>query len=99
MTTYRKAPSTEMARPLSEPGVVLAWDTAVIFLCPCGEREVYCTSPPHGIQWDEQGRLTLEGSVGSRPKGDKPGNWCHFYLMAGKVEMCGDAQCPGGSSA
>ena len=89
MAEYRRAPTTDMERPLAEPGPVLAWDQAVIFLCPCGEREIYITSPPHEIEFDEEGRLTLNGSVGSREKGDRPANWCHFRMRNGE---CRDVQ-------
>ena len=95
MTEYRRAPSNEMERPLTEAGPVLAWDGAVIFLCPCGAREVYVTSPPHTIEFDDEGRLTLNGSVGSREREDLPANWCHFWMKGGAAEMCDDAQCPG----
>ena len=96
--TYRRAPSVDMERPLTESGPVLAWDDyndgAVIFLCPCGSREVYVTSPPHTITFDDDLRLTLDGSVGGagRWRGD---NLCHFWLKGGEVEMCDDAKCPG----
>lgn len=102
MTVYRRAPSNAMERPLTEAGPVLAWDDygkggAVIFLCPCGDREVYVTSPPHSIEFDDDGRLTLDGSVGGsgRWRGE---NLCHFLLKAGEVEICGDAKCPGGAT-
>ena len=67
---------------------------AAIFRCPCGERTVKVTSPPHGIRFDEAGRLTLDGSVGSRAN-EHPSNWCHFHVEAGVPTMCADAQCPG----
>ena len=107
--TYTRAPSTEIARPLTEIGPVLAWENrAVVFLCPCGGREVYVTSPPHTISFPDN-QLHLDGSVGSRPiAGEKdfrlvhgealhnlPANWCHFFVKDGVYEMCGDAQCPG----
>ena len=99
--TYLRAPSTDMERPLTEVGPVLAWDAsdkggAVIFLCPCGERENYVTSPPHGIEFDGAGKLTLNGSVGWRAGCyGKPQNWCHFRVNGGEAEMCDDALCPG----
>ncbi len=99
--TYRRAPTTEMERPLTESGPVLAWDDyngggAVIFLCPCGKREVYVTTQKgHGIEFDADGRLTINGSIGGagRWKGE---NLCHFWMKGGEIEMCDDAKCPGG---
>ena len=98
--TYRRHHSEHMQRPL-EPGPVLFWDegdhTSVHFTCPCGDREVYVMSPPHTIEFDAEGRLALDGSVGGsgRWKGD---NLCHFLLKGGEVEMCDDAKCPGGTT-
>lgn len=102
--TYRRAPSTAMERPLSEIGPVLAWDekhgAAVIFRCPCGEREVYVKSPPHTITFDEDGRLTLDGSVASTGHSERSRDIgrCHFHMKSGEAEMCGDASCPGGTT-
>ena len=73
-------------------------DFGVVFRCPCDEREVYVASPPHEISFDEDGALTLDGSVGSRadPSRDRPAkNWCHFHIKAGDPTMCDDSQCPG----
>ena len=99
---YRRTHNAEeeFDRPL-KPGQVVDWTggerhKAVIFGCPCGEREVYVTSPPHSrIDFDAEGRLTIEASCGYRAKGDRPQNWCHFFMTRGRVEMCGDSQCPG----
>ena len=69
----------------------------ILFHCPCGEWIVFVKSPPHGIVFDDDGILSLEGSVGF--KGDEsralPQNWCHFDITDGKAEMYSDAQCPG----
>ena len=70
------------------------------FRCPCGERMVYVTSPPHTISFDDEGLLTLVGSVGSRASlhlSDGKPNWCHFWLKNGIPKMCFDTRCPGGS--
>ena len=103
MATYKKIAEKGMVRPMKEVGPVLHWTEkngeAVIFVCPCGEREVYCTSPPHGIQFDEQGILTLNGSCGYRAREERPANWCHFFVKNGQYEMCGDARCPGGDGS
>lgn len=111
---YRKAPSNDIERPLVDVGPVLSWANeggtveAIVFLCPCGGREVYVTAPPHQIEFDDDARLVLNGSVGSRPVGDDdfrmvhgealrnlPENWCHFGLSNGTPFMYADAACPG----
>ena len=102
-TEYRldREQSAKKQRPLRTPGPVLYWETdagkAVIFSCPCGEREVYVCSPPHEIAFDEAGRLTIKASCGyrERPNLGRPANWCHFQMTAGKVEMYDDSRCPG----
>lgn len=113
---YHRSPDRNLKRPLKEPGPVLAFGkppVELVFCCPCGGREVYVTSPPHEIEFDQDEKLTLNGSVGSRAvEGphdfrlvhgevlhDLPASWCHFFVKNGEVEMCGDAQCPGGSGA
>lgn len=68
----------------------------IAFQCPCGKRTVYIFSPPHGIEFDADGLLTLEGSCGFRKVGKYPENWCHFHVVGGVPTMCGDALCPGG---
>ena len=70
---------------------------AVQFRCPCGDRLPYVVSPPHGIRIAEDGKLTIEGSVGSREnfRNKHPRNWCHFFIRDGQPEMCSDAKCPG----
>ncbi len=110
--TYRRADEPggkAWERPLIDTHVVLCWENdAVIFACPCGGREVYVTSPPHTITFSEDGKLTLDGSVGSKEgwkmvRGvgidDLPKNWCHFWLKDGEPEMCDDAKCPGGQGS
>ena len=101
--TYRRHPSPDMSRPLRTPGPVLSWDggdygQSVIFSCPCGEREVYVTERKgHEILFDDDDRLTINGSCGYAPKPDlgRPANWCHFFMRAGEIEMCSDSKCPG----
>ena len=61
-----------------------------------GERTVYVACHrAHTIAFDDDGRLTLTGSVGSKadPSHNRPGNWCHFFVKAGESEICGDAKC------
>lgn len=70
-------------------------DLGIGFQCPCGLRTVYVTQPPHEIQFDDVGRLTLVGSVGFRARGEYPANWCHFDMTGGKATMYSDAKCPG----
>lgn len=90
-----------------EPGSrdVLFWedDTAVQFRCPCDERLVYVTSPPHTIKFAAAGVLTIDASCGYRedPKRGRPKNWCHFWIKGGMVTdgdrpgLCSDSKCPG----
>ena len=70
--------------------------TAVYFRCPCDRRPVYIESPPHEITFDGQGTMSLDGSCGYKKNDEHPQNWCHFFIKGGDVEMCDDAQCPGG---
>lgn len=65
--------------------------------CPCGERDIHVTQPPHTIIFDAGGRLTLNGSVGMRPipSTGLPRNWCHLRICAGKAVAYSDARCPG----
>ena len=86
-------PNLIFERPL-KPGEVMDWtydkDCAVVFGCPCGEREVYVTSPPHHkIRFNDSDLLTIEPSVLS------PKHGCHFFMHKGRVKMCGDSTCPG----
>ena len=108
---YMKASDDAWERPLKERGPVIACknDACCVFLCPCGGREVYINAPPHGIAFDDMGRLTLTGSVGSHPVSgpheckivhgealhDLPANWCHFTVTEGRATMYDDAKCPG----
>lgn len=115
--TYRRAENNDVDRPLKECGPVLSFGKpgeggCVVFLCPCGGREVYVTSPPHTIEWDDAGRLSLDGSVGSKELSgphefrivhgeslhDLPANWCHFKVKVGVATMYDDAKCPGSAT-
>ena len=85
---------------------VLYWSEkqgeAVQFWCPCGERLVYCTSPPHTIEFDDAGVVaSLGGSCGYKANEDKgrPSNWCHFTVTDGRAKIHGDAKCPGGDGS
>ena len=77
----------------------MTWSDGVVFKCPCGERDVYVSQPPHTIDFDDDELMTLDGSVGSRvdDSRDRAANWCHFWIRGGEHEMASDAQCPGGS--
>ena len=95
MVQYRKGEDDEGRIP---EGIAVPWQGGIVFKCPCGERDVYVASPPHEITWDDDGALTLNGSVGShedKARG-RDANWCHFFIKGGAVDMCSDAQCPGG---
>lgn len=78
-------------------------DVGVAFRCPCGERIVCIDPANHRIDFDADGRLTLDPSIGSHKSGDperpdyRPPNWCHFWLKNGVARMTDDAKCPGGS--
>ena len=95
MKQYRKGTANELGPGSS---AVVPWSDGVVFRCPCDGRQVYIASPPHEIAFDEDGRLTLNGSCGykARPSLDLPANWCHFWIKGGTPEMCDDALCPGG---
>jgi len=103
MTYLKVERPEETPHSISDPksGAVLFWNQAerraILFRCPCGDRAVYVVEPPHGIQFDDQGRLTIEGSCGykARPSKGRPANWCHFFIRGGEYEMCSDTQCPG----
>lgn len=103
---------TEHLRREDNPRSVVHWKDAhheaINFLCPCGQRSIYVTSPPHIITFDENGILeSLGGSCGYRPvqevrnkQGEvviqaKPENWCHFTIDNGIATMHNDSQCPG----
>lgn len=96
---YRVVEGTE--RPLRTPGIVVHWRDgeaqAVAFSCPCGEREVYVTEQAGHKITVTDGILDIRGSCGYREDRNlgRPANWCHFFIKGGRVEMCGDSQCPG----
>ena len=104
---YRKATSEEQKDPRNPaPGskIVVPWNGGIVFRCPCDKRQIHVTSPPHTINFDKTGLLTIEGSIGSReglrliehPKDfSAPKNWCHFAVSNGYATMYGDALCPG----
>ena len=108
---YRKATHEEQKdhrNLMGESKVVVPWKDGtkegIVFRCPCGKRLVYVTSPPHTIDFDKTGLLTIKGSVGSRkglqliqhPKDfEAPENWCHFAISNGYVTMYDDSGCPG----
>ena len=77
--------------------VVYLWGerNKIAFQCPCGLRTIYVYSPPYGIEFDGDGLLTLEGSVGFRASGQYPDNWCHLDITGGKASIYDDATCPG----
>ena len=95
---YKKVKETETTRPLPI-GHVLHWGNdhteAVSFTCKCGQREVYVQSPPHTILFDEEDKLTVEGSCGQAATEYRPQNWCHFQMTDGEITMYNDAKCPG----
>ena len=67
----------------------------ITFRCPCGEFMVNLQSPPHKIEFDSEGVLSVDNSIGSKKTNNKPENWCHFYIEDGVPKMASDAQCPG----
>ena len=91
---YHRETGTTLQRGSRE---VVECDQGVCFWCPCGEREVYVSSPPHTITFDEEGVLTLDGSCGYHATDVHPANWCHFWLKDGEAKMVSDAKCPGSS--
>ena len=101
---YRKT-DAEMLEPESRG--VWFWDEGVKgqaaqFRCPCGERLVYVTSPPHEIEFYDNGVLaSLGGSCGyyENVERKRPGNWCHFTITDGRAKMHDDAKCPGGDGS
>ena len=99
---YRRHHSEDMSRPIATPGPVLFWESdqgsAIVFSCPCGEREVYVKSPPHGIAFDAEERLTIHGSVASTGHSHRSRDIgrCHFHIADGEASMCDDATCPSG---
>ena len=98
---YRRVPTSKTEPSPKGIGPVLhfPWlpgeSEAIEFRCPCGERIIYITSPPHGISFDNEERLTLKGSVGARERGTLPRNWCHLDMTNGIATMYDDSICPG----
>ena len=90
-----------LSRCLNRPGPVGIFEDlkpgdVLGFRCPCRQRVVFITSPPHKWSFDQvNGDLTIEGSVGYHKRHDKPRNWCHFRIKDGEFTMCDDAVCPG----
>ena len=95
---YHKSEDPESLKVV-EGRTVVPWNDGVVFRCPCDEHQVYVTSPPHTIKFDDDGVFDLKASCGYRKRDDppRPQNWCHFWINDGVPEMCGDAKCPGGS--
>ena len=94
---YHKVDEVEVSYAGPAGSEVMPWSDGVVFLCPCGERQCYVSSPPHTITFDAEGVLTLDGSVGSRAdeSRDRAENWCHFHIKQGVPTMCSVVQCPG----
>ena len=92
MVKYHKA-EVDVHGPGSRE--VMDWQNGIVFFCPCDERRVYITSPPHTVTFDAAGVLTLDPSIGYRENERHPQNWCHFFLKDGVATMCADTQCPG----
>ena len=63
--------------------------------CPCGEREGLLLGDRHAVTFDEDGLCTVHPSLGYEATDEHPANWCHYFIRQGRVEMCGDARCPG----
>ena len=100
MEKYHRQEGSVLAK--GSRGVALDTEGGIHFRCPCAHRRVYVTSPPHGIGFDANGYLSLEGSCGYKGSGDpedpenyRPQNWCHFSVSAGGFTMHGDSKCPG----
>ena len=96
---YRKIEGSELE---AHSRGVLYWSKAsgeaAQFRCPCGDRLVYVTSPPHTITFRDDGVLaSLGGSCGygAKPEKERPANWCHFTITDGVAAMHGDSICPG----
>ena len=95
-------PNTRYDRPL-QIGEVYDWSDnrgeayQVAFWCPCGERLVYVSKPPHSvIEFDDDRLLTIKGSIGykSRRHSDRP-KVCHLQITEGRVTIHDDVTCPG----
>ena len=96
MKKYRRVEGSTIRREGSGDVVVDTQGDAH-FRCPCDFRQVYVKDPPHGIEFDEGGLLTLNGSCGynKNEAAGRPANWCHFSIDNGVPVMYSDAQCPG----
>lgn len=92
---YRRLAGTIL--PKESRDVLVDGGTGIHFRCPCGERRVYVTSPPHHYEFADDGALTIAESCGYHANDRHPANWCHFLIKAGEPEMCKGAQCPGGA--
>ena len=101
---YRGGLNIKYDRPL-KIGEVYDWSNnrgeacQVAFWCPCGQRIVYVSKPPHSvIEFDDDGLLTIKGSIGyeSRRHSDRPKVWCHLQITKGRVTIHDDVTCPGG---
>lgn len=83
-------------RDLTPPGAVVeiepnAWYTLI---CPCRQRLIGIRQPPHKIQFDADGAMTVWNSLGSPASVPYT---CHLYIRGGRPEFGKDANCPGSS--
>ena len=94
---YRRLAGTIL--PKVSRDVLVDGGTGIHFRCPCGERRVYVTSPPHHYEFADDGVLTIAESCGYRAneKLNRPAGWCHFHIKKGEPAMCKGVQCPGGA--
>ena len=96
---YRKGTESQLGYIGQVSGAVVPIKKGVLFRCPCGDLDFYVAPSTHTITFDEQNKLTLDGSVGSHKHPDHdpplPQNWCHFHIKDGAAVMTADAQCPG----
>lgn len=103
---YRLIEGTVLPR---EAGPVIDAGGVTMFRCPCGARRVVIWNQEHPetkghvVSYDQDGRLTIEGSIGYAASGDpdredyRPDGWCHAHVTEGRFELCDDAICPGSS--
>lgn len=92
---YRRIEDAEALKVVGS-GAVVEWSRGVVFRCPCDERHVYVTSPPHEISFREDGVLASLGvSCGYNAREGRPQNWCHFTITDGVAKMHNDSKCPG----
>ena len=92
---YHKVKDKQQTYQDDPKGVFSFEDTAISFLCPCGDRVVCVNSPPHEIEFDENNILTITGSIGSTEFTTNKYGYCHFYIKEGIVEICEDSMCCG----